>query len=112
LVTAATEKIWLTMPNAHQGDKKKAEIVIHPLGIGLVQTASGATARCVVEGPSLGLDTGNHKKHRGVSFYNECFPDAPLMKQIKGAVNISRKSWASIQEMLQLNDDSKIRSSF
>jgi hypothetical protein len=48
---------------AQQRYEKEAEVVIHLLGVGLVQTAPGATPRGAVQGFGSGLHSGNDKTH-------------------------------------------------
>jgi hypothetical protein len=69
LIAAPAKKQRLPPLDRKQRDEKQTQIVIGPLHIGLIQTASRTTLGRAFEGPGFGLDAGDHKKH----LYRSCW---------------------------------------
>jgi hypothetical protein len=70
LPAPATVKEWLALLDSQQGDKKQADVVIHLLGIRLIQAASGTAPGRAVQNPGLGLNARDKKTHR--AFLGSC----------------------------------------
>lgn len=62
LTSLAIEK-WRAFADAHQGNEKDAEIVIHLLKKGLMQSTIGTAPSHIVNNSGLGLDSPDEKKH-------------------------------------------------
>ena len=63
LVAAPAEQKGIPAPDRQQGDEKEAQVVIHPLEIGLLQTARRAAARRWFQQFCSGLKPGDDKTH-------------------------------------------------
>jgi hypothetical protein len=58
----AIEK-WFPLFDPQQGNKEQADIVVDLLGVSLIQSASRAAPRRMIQGSRLGLNAGNKKTH-------------------------------------------------
>jgi hypothetical protein len=64
LPAPAAVEVWCAFLDSQQGDKEQADVVIDPLGISLMQAASGATPGRTVQRSGLGLDTRDENTHK------------------------------------------------
>ncbi len=63
LLAPSAEQHRGALSDPQQRNEEETEIVVHPLKIGLVQSAGGASFRFLVQHLGFGLDTGNDKTH-------------------------------------------------
>ena len=61
--TALALQKWAPFFYPDKGQEEYGEVMIHPLGQGLVKAAGWTSPGMIFESHSFGLNTGNEKKH-------------------------------------------------